>query len=138
MLILTVLFFLSFGCGFEWRLVRTGQSHRTLAGHTGPVSSLQFDDFHVVSGGVDKSVRIWDLRTGGIQEILQFEDPVKSLQFDSSKIIVGSGESLKIYDRVSQQHSYYTGHTNMVETVRFSDSVLASGGQDSTVRLWQR
>ncbi|KAG0060467.1 Mitochondrial fission protein, partial [Linnemannia elongata] len=81
---------------------------------------------------------IWDLRTGAIQEILQYEDPVRSLQFDTSKIIVGSGESLKIYDRVSQQHSYYTGHTNKVESVRFNDSLLVSGGQDSTVRLWSR
>ncbi|KAG0277667.1 Mitochondrial fission protein [Linnemannia exigua] len=120
-----------------WDL-RTGQSHRTLAGHTGPVNTLQFDDYHVVSGSVDRSVRIWDLRTGAIQEILQYEDPVRSLQFDTSKIIVGSGESLKIYDRVSQQHSYYTGHTNKVESVRFNDSLLVSGGQDSTVRLWSR
>ncbi|KAF9356510.1 Mitochondrial fission protein [Mortierella sp. AD094] len=120
-----------------WDL-RTGQSHRTLVGHTGPVTSLQFDEYHVVSGSMDRSVRIWDLRTGGIQEILQYEDPVNSLRFDTSKVIVGSGESLKIYDRVAQQHSYYTGHTNVVESVRFSDSVLASGGQDSTVRLWSR
>ncbi|KAG0209295.1 Mitochondrial fission protein [Mortierella sp. GBA30] len=120
-----------------WDL-RTGQSHRTLAGHTGPVTTLQFDEYHVVSGSVDRSVRIWDLRTGTIQEILQYEDPVRSLQFDTSKIIIGSGESLKIYDRVSQQHSYYTGHTNMVESVRFNDSLLVSGGQDSTVRLWSR
>ncbi|KAF8953299.1 Mitochondrial fission protein [Haplosporangium bisporale] len=120
-----------------WDL-RTGTSHRTLIGHTGPVTSLQFDEYHVVSGSMDRSVRIWDLRTGGIQEILQYEDPVRSLRFDTSKIIVGSGDSLKIYDRVAQQHSYYTGHTNTVESVRFSDSVLASGGQDSTVRLWSR
>ncbi|KAG0324224.1 Mitochondrial fission protein [Dissophora globulifera] len=120
-----------------WDL-RSGQAHRTLVGHTGPVTCLQFDEYHVVSGSRDRSVRIWDLRTGGIQEILQYEDPVNSLRFDTSKIIVGSGESLKIYDRVAQQHSYYTGHTNVVECVRFSDSVLASGGQDSTVRLWSR
>ncbi|KAG0347416.1 Mitochondrial fission protein [Podila humilis] len=120
-----------------WDL-RTGTSHRTLVGHTGPVTSLQFDEYHVVSGSMDRSVRIWDLRTGSIQEILQYDDPVRSLRFDTSKIIVGSGDSLKIYDRVAQQHSYYTGHTNTVESVRFNDSVLASGGQDSTVRLWSR
>ncbi|KAF9913927.1 Mitochondrial fission protein [Lobosporangium transversale] len=119
-------------------LLRTGQSHRTLIGHTGPVTSLQFDEYHVVSASMDKSIRLWDLRTGGTQEILQYEDSVNSLQFDMSKIVAASGKSLKIYDRVAQQHSYYTGHTNAVNCVRFSDSVLASGGQDSTVRLWSQ
>ncbi|KAF9583128.1 Mitochondrial fission protein [Lunasporangiospora selenospora] len=120
-----------------WDL-RSGQVHRTLLGHTGPVTSLQFDEYHVISGSADKSVRVWDLRAGTTQSIFQHDDPVTSLRFDTSKIVVGSGDTLKIYDRVSQQHSYYTGHTNVVECVRFSDSVLASGGQDSTVRLWSQ
>ncbi|CAO3567720.1 unnamed protein product [Mortierella alpina] len=118
-----------------WDL-RTGQSHRTLVGHTGPVTSVQFDEYHVVSGSTDRSVRIRDLRRGGVQEIQQYEEPVNSLRFDASKIIVGSGETLKVYDRVAQRHSYYVGHTSAVESVRFSDCVIASGGQDATVRLW--
>ena len=38
--------------------MRTGQAHRTLLGHTGPVACLQFDEIHVVSGSLDKSVRV--------------------------------------------------------------------------------
>jgi division protein 1 len=40
--------------------MRTGQAHRTLLGHTGPVTCLQFDEIHVVSGSLDKSVRVRD------------------------------------------------------------------------------
>lgn len=40
-------------------IVRTGQSHRTLLGHTAPITCLQFDEFHIVSGGLDKSIRVW-------------------------------------------------------------------------------
>ena len=39
-------------------LVRTGQAHRTLIGHTAPVTCLQFDEMHVVSGSLDKTVRV--------------------------------------------------------------------------------
>lgn len=39
-------------------LVRTGQAHRTLLGHTGPVTCLQFDEIHIVSGSLDKSLRV--------------------------------------------------------------------------------
>jgi division protein 1 len=40
--------------------MRTGQAHRTLLGHTGPVTCLQFNEIHVVSGSLDKSVRVRD------------------------------------------------------------------------------
>jgi len=38
--------------------VRTGQAHRTLIGHTGPVTCVQFDEYHLVSGSLDKSIRV--------------------------------------------------------------------------------
>ena len=61
------------GCGivspqdFEFRFqvpevdlspVRTGQAHRTLLGHTGPVTCLQFDEIHIASGSLDKTLRV--------------------------------------------------------------------------------
>lgn len=40
-----------------WDL-RSGQVHRSLVGHTGPVTCLQFDDVHMVTGSVDRSIRV--------------------------------------------------------------------------------
>jgi mitochondrial division protein 1 len=40
-----------------WDL-RSGQVHRSLVGHTGAVTCLQFDDVHLVTGSVDRSVRV--------------------------------------------------------------------------------
>lgn len=40
-----------------WDL-RSGQVHRSLVGHTGPVTCLQFDDIHLVTGSADRSVRV--------------------------------------------------------------------------------
>ena len=40
-----------------WDL-RSGQVHRSLVGHTGPVTCLQFDDMHLVTGSLDRSIRV--------------------------------------------------------------------------------
>ncbi|KAI0072362.1 WD40 repeat-like protein [Panus rudis PR-1116 ss-1] len=119
--------------------MRTGQPHRTLLGHTGPVTSLQFDELHVVSGSLDKSIRIWDIRTGGIFETLKYDYAVTALQFDSRKIVAAAGENgLKVYNRTSMQHSTLTtnGHTRPVERLRYMDRYLVSGGRDSVVKVW--
>lgn len=38
--------------------MRSGQVHRSLVGHTGAVTSLQFDDVHLVTGSLDRSIRV--------------------------------------------------------------------------------
>lgn len=38
--------------------MRTGQAHRTLTGHTAPITCLQFDEHHIVSGSLDKTIRV--------------------------------------------------------------------------------
>ena len=38
--------------------MRTGQAHRTLLGHTGPVTCLQFDEIHIASGSLDKTLKV--------------------------------------------------------------------------------
>lgn len=40
-----------------WDL-RSGQVHRSLVGHTGPISALQFDDVHLVTSSLDRSIRV--------------------------------------------------------------------------------
>jgi hypothetical protein len=42
----------------EYVLVRTGQAHRTLLGHTGPITCLQFDEIHIASGSLDKTLKV--------------------------------------------------------------------------------
>ena len=43
-----------------WDL-RSGQVHRSLVGHTGAVTCLQFDDIHLVTGSLDRSIRVSSL-----------------------------------------------------------------------------
>ncbi len=60
-----------------WDL-RSGQVHRSLVGHTGPVTCLQFDDTHLVTGSADRSIRVSQLtagaRSGLLSNLLTFAD----------------------------------------------------------------
>ncbi|KAG7090757.1 hypothetical protein E1B28_009846 [Marasmius oreades] len=119
--------------------MRTGQAHRTLMGHTAPVTCLQFDEIHVASGSLDKTIRIWDLRTGGIVKTLEYDHPVTALQFDTRKIVAATGENgIKIYNRTSMQHSTLltNGHTKPAERLRYMDRYLVSGARDATMKIW--
>ncbi|KAJ3754053.1 WD40-repeat-containing domain protein [Lentinula raphanica] len=119
--------------------MRTGQAHRTLAGHSAPVTCLQFDEIHIASGSLDKTIRIWDVRTGGVYETLRYDHAVTALQFDSRKVIAATGENgVKIYNRTSMQHSTLltNGHTSPVERLRYMDRYMVTGGRDSTVKVW--
>ncbi|KAE9409374.1 WD40 repeat-like protein [Gymnopus androsaceus JB14] len=119
--------------------MRTGQAHRTLLGHSAPITCLQFDEIHIASGSLDKTIRIWDVRTGGVFETLKYEHPVTALQFDSRKVVTATGENgIKIYNRTSMQHSTLltNGHTSPVERLRYMDRYLVSGGRDSAVKVW--
>lgn len=118
--------------------MRTGQSHRTLTGHTAPVTCVQFDELHIVSGSLDKTVKVsrpqvesgalsvrmifsfpqvWDIRAGTVFETLKYDYPVTSLQFDTRKIVAATGENgikviylldLRLYIRHSRPSSRST------------------------------
>jgi division protein 1 len=126
------------GCVRMWD-TRTGQNVRSLIGHTGAITSLQFDNYHLMSGSLDKSLRIWDLRTGKTSEIIKYDGPVTDLQFDSRRILVAGGRnSIQVFNRTTLQQTelIVNGHTSPVEKLRFMDKYLATGGRDSTVKIW--
>lgn len=68
---------------------------QTLFGHTGAVTCLQFDDFKVISGSRDKSIKVWSMETGECQITLSGHNhEISSLAFDEANIysIDASGE----------------------------------------------
>jgi len=146
-----------------WDL-RSGQVHRSLVGHTGPVTALQFDDVHLVTGSADRSIRvsqrilqvavtttnlfqIWDLRTGSIYDAYAYDHPVTSMMFDSRRIVSAAGESVvKVYDKTDGRHwscgpgvgadeDDNTSHST-IERVRIKDGYLVEGRKDGTVGVW--
>ncbi|KAI1539433.1 Ndh NADH dehydrogenase FAD-containing subunit [Pyrenophora tritici-repentis] len=123
-----------------WDL-RSGQVHRSLVGHTGPVTALQFDDVHLVTGSADRSIRIWDLRTGAIADAYAYDHPVTSMMFDTRRIVSAAGvDVVKVYDKMDGRHwdcgpgadKEDTSTHSIIEHVRIKDGYLVEGRRNGT------
>jgi len=71
-----------------------------LRGHTDVVSCLQFSGKKLITGSMDRTVRLWDLNTLKCAHVLQGHDSwVWALQFDPDKIVTASGDMfVKLWD----------------------------------------
>ena len=74
----------------------------SLRGHDGEILSVdwnKYDDHTVVSGSVDRTVRVWDLRTGHVRYILKGHDlavrRVKCSPFDGD-VVASSGYDMTL------------------------------------------
>lgn len=133
-----------------WDL-RSGEIIRQLFGHTGAVTTLQFDkNFNLITGSADRSVRIWDLRTGGLLDSFSYDNPIKKIMFDDLKVasVVENERGVHIYDRTEQKHWVLGGDiledenekiipgSDVVNDMVFSGCYLVEGRSDGVVSVW--
>ena len=136
----------------------TGQPHRhadrpTPIGaaadrpHRAECASVAFspDGQRIVSGSVDKTVRLWDAATGQPigAPLTGHTDLVTSVAFspDGKRIVSGSVDNtVRVWDADTGQPigAPLTGHTGAVYSVAFSPDGkrIVSGSDDKTVRVW--
>jgi WD40 repeat protein/serine/threonine protein kinase len=119
---------------------------KDLEGHWFGINSVRFnpEGTTAVSGGGDKTVKLWDVATGECRVTLEGHlKGVNSVRFSADGYFVLSGSSdttLKLWD-VSTGCCLRTfeGHTQSVTAVSVSlDGKLAlSASDDATLRLWE-
>ena len=116
-----------------------------MVGHTNWVRTARFspDSRLAVSGGDDKSVRIWDVgRSESIGTYNDMEGGINSTAFhpDGTCVAAGSADrTVKLWDLRSQallQH--YPAHADSVTNISFHESgnYLLSSGIEGALKIW--
>ncbi len=131
-----------------------GTSLTTLPAHAAAVTDLHFSAQGLISGGRDKTVRLWNLAENSLAGTLATPTPVLSLAVLANQRFAVAGEDGRIRiwefsafrnDSAEPSHpathpaTELAGHDGPVTSLGVSSSQpnrLISGSQDGTLRVW--
>eukprot|EP01139_Manchomonas_bermudensis_P002091 Amastigsp_a3627_17.p1 type:complete len:335 gc:universal Amastigsp_a3627_17:1050-46(-) len=117
----------------------------TLVGHTRSVSATKFanNGLFIASVSADKSLRIWNAETGGLERVIEghsmgISDVAWST--DSKYLVTASDDrTLRLWEASSGELlKTFAGHRDRVMACEFNaaSSLIASGSFDESVQLW--
>ena len=114
-------------------------------GHLGFIKSIAIspDGKYIVSGSGDKTIKIWDFKTGMCLNTLEGnEDSIDTVAIspDGKYIVSGSEDkTIKIWDiKTGECLNTLEGHENFISSVAISPNgeYIVSGSWDNTVKIW--
>lgn len=114
---------------------------RELPGHSEGIYCIQFDEYKIVSGSRDNTIKIWDIRTGFcIKTYTGHQASVLCLQYDDEIIVSGSSDaSIIMWDLQSGKSiRILSGHRESVLNLRFDRHHIVSCSKDRTIKIWDR
>lgn len=118
----------------------------TMSGHTDWINTLvQLNSTHIISGSDDRTVKLWDINAGSLQEtLLTFGAPVEALlNLNNGLMAAGLGSDSNNLAIINTEEwtvqSHLDGHTGPVYSlILLSNGKIASGSRDATSIIWQQ
>ncbi|KAL4233353.1 hypothetical protein ACF0H5_008035 [Mactra antiquata] len=111
-----------------------------LKGHTESVICVIFDHYRVASGGLDKTIRVWDMKTGKCQHVLKGHvKGVWCLNFFTQNLLVsGSYDgTIRVWNlRTGKCNKTIFAHDGPIWAITRHNEVLVSVSQDKTAKVW--
>lgn len=115
-----------------------------LNGHQDSVYCVQFDEEKVITGSRDRTIRVWDVHTGGLLKVIGVPEALENDHSRSS--IVGTQSALlgpmRVYNFPPRLHdprlyhtpSYY--HNASILCLQYDEKMLVTGSSDTTLIVW--
>jgi WD40 repeat protein len=132
----------------EVRDLRNGSLLRSSIVHRLAVHTLVFHPSQntILSGGADRSVKLWAWDTDQATTLGEHEDFVRCVAIspDGTHFVSGGADgAVRVWDGTRPQSNHspllqtFTGHTGTVFSVAMNNTgTVVSGGEDGTIRIW--